>query len=70
MESEAEEEDDGVVALAEAAGSEEGWVSGGGDCGWEGETRGRSGGSEKGSERAALSRKVVREGEGIWKTVL
>lgn len=40
--------------------SEGGWASddddggGGGSCGWEGETRGTSGGMEKGSERAAL----------------
>jgi hypothetical protein len=42
--------------VAAAAGSEGGWASvgGGGDCGWEGETRGRSGGTEKGSERAAF----------------
>lgn len=43
--------------------SEGGWASwgggGGGGCGCEGEMRGRSGGTEKGSERAALSRNVV-----------
>jgi hypothetical protein len=79
MEEDDEEEDGsvGVVALAPtptagvgAVGSEEGWVFGGGDCGWEGETRGRSGGTEKGSERADLGRKVVREGEGIVGTAL
>ncbi len=43
-----------VVVGAGAVGSEEGWASRGGDCGWEGETRGRSGGTEKGSERAAF----------------
>ena len=35
--------------------------------GWEGETRGISGGTEKGSERAAFGGKVVgREGEDFW----
>jgi hypothetical protein len=45
---------------AEAAGSD---VA----VGWEGETRGISGGTEKGSERAAFGGKVVgREGEDFW----
>jgi len=56
MEAEGEDDEDGSVTGA--VGSEAGWESNGGgddgDCGWEGETRGRSGGTEKGSERAAF----------------
>jgi hypothetical protein len=73
MEAEGEDDKDGSAGVvAGAAGSEGGWASGGGDCdcdcGWEGETRGRSGGgTEKGSERAALvGRKVIRQGECIF----
>ncbi len=61
MEPEGEDDKDGSTGVG-AAGSEGGGASdggvtggGGGDCGWDvGETRGRSGGTEKGSERAAL----------------
>jgi hypothetical protein len=56
MEAEEEDDEDGSAGtVAPVAGSERGRASGGGgDCGWEGETRGRSGGTEKGSKRAAL----------------
>lgn len=56
-----DDDDDDDSAGARAAGSEGEWADGGvegGDCGWEGETRGRSGGTEKGSERAAFGREV------------
>jgi hypothetical protein len=59
-----DDDEDGSSGAGEA-GSGGGWADGGGgDCGWVGETRGRSGGTEKGSERAAFGGKVVREGEG------
>lgn len=65
MEEEDDDDEDGSAGAGRrAAGSEGGWASSGGDCGWEGETRGRSGGTEKGSERAALGGNVVRGGDG------
>jgi hypothetical protein len=76
MEAEGEEgegEDDSVALAAGGAESEGGWASddgvsdggGGGDCGCERETRGRSGGTENRSESAALIGKWLGRARGF-----